>query len=544
MRRSVSLDAAFSPPFELFILSAEPLVVRACGTSTIATIKTLISKKRINFDFRAVLCLENSGSNPVPLGDDVTLESIGLDVAQFPTLMLLPAAEPASPLPERVSWLQSGVPSVPKSSSPHRQPAPVAPLHQTPKTAPGLTRSKTEPREIFSNKALRLQRLLQKAELRAAVQLQLSWRAKQTRLAEAAMEAARREREQVEEVMKREHEHAILITREREQAAAEAMRLREREQVEKAKRERNAREEEAENAELAAAALDLEAATRLERELRVAANVARARVSTAPAPMKDIAVAAAAAAAAAVTVAAARSQHWSGSPPGSPPRAGFSSSSEQAVATSQHDADEGREQGQEQEQEEDDNPLAGIDPSLLRAVQTIQSRWRRAVIRRRAWHRRQSVSRHGSVHQGLAHKQTGYRRFGRWQLVTWGLRFVELAEEAICYQHVRSRRQPIPGGQLASRLSDEASRLPRLKIMRRRPKCIQASGAKKLIPYESIRRVGVQSDDQTVLVLECFERVYFFKMPTTAHCSEWAAALCVAAAQINGNELETSNMAI
>ena len=59
---------------------------------------------------------------------------------------------------------------------------------------------------------------------------------------------------------------------------------------------------------------------------------------------------------------------------------------------------------------------------------------------------------------------------------------------------------------------------------------LEPHGLVRLIRYDSIRRVGVDSDDPHVLVLQCLDRDYLFRFEAASHCAEWADVLCEAAA--------------
>ena len=116
---------------------------------------------------------------------------------------------------------------------------------------------------------------------------------------------------------------------------------------------------------------------------------------------------------------------------------------------------------------------------------------------------------------GFIHKQTAFRAFGRLQLVTWRLRHVEVTQDALCYYHVRRRSQ---------RSSSRASGSAGFTFSHERV------GEAKLIPLGAVSRVCVQRDDKRVLVLQCQEREFFFRLPSRAICDEWAAKLSVVAA--------------
>ena len=120
---------------------------------------------------------------------------------------------------------------------------------------------------------------------------------------------------------------------------------------------------------------------------------------------------------------------------------------------------------------------------------------------------------------GLVHKETGFRSFGRFEVVRWRQRYAFTTPEALCYQHVRSTRhlQRAPSSSNSTTLAATAQKEPHGKITR--------------IAFDTIRRIGVEADDPHVLVLQCFEREYFFRFSSAPHCEEWAAVLCAAAAQ-------------
>jgi hypothetical protein len=114
-------------------------------------------------------------------------------------------------------------------------------------------------------------------------------------------------------------------------------------------------------------------------------------------------------------------------------------------------------------------------------------------------------------------KQTAFRAFGRMQLVTWRLRHVEVTQDAVCYYRVRRRSQQSSSSISASFPGGERHTHER-------------AGEAKLIPLETVRRVGVQRDDKRVLVLQCREREFFFRLPSRAECDEWATKISVMAA--------------
>ena len=105
---------------------------------------------------------------------------------------------------------------------------------------------------------------------------------------------------------------------------------------------------------------------------------------------------------------------------------------------------------------------------------------------------------------GLIHKEVGFRTIGSWQLISWRLRYCFTTSDALCYQHVHAGSA---------------------KRERRRGQPVRTAGRPKSIPFASIHRVGVQRDDQQVLVLQCTDRDYTFRFKTAPDCAEWAAAL-------------------
>jgi hypothetical protein len=66
---------------------------------------------------------------------------------------------------------------------------------------------------------------------------------------------------------------------------------------------------------------------------------------------------------------------------------------------------------------------------------------------------------------GVVEKETGFRSFGSWQLVTWNRRFLFTTPEALCYRHVNGRQKP--------------------------------TGRTTPIAFSSIQRVGVHADGAT-----------------------------------------------
>ena len=72
--------------------------------------------------------------------------------------------------------------------------------------------------------------------------------------------------------------------------------------------------------------------------------------------------------------------------------------------------------------------------------------------------------------------------------------------EALCYRHVR------PGSQA-----------PR--------------GKTTSIAFRTVQRVGVHTDEPTVLFLDCATRQYFFRFPSATLCETCAGRIAVAAAQ-------------
>ena len=101
---------------------------------------------------------------------------------------------------------------------------------------------------------------------------------------------------------------------------------------------------------------------------------------------------------------------------------------------------------------------------------------------------------------GVVDKESGFRAWGTWQLVTWSRRWMFTTHEALCYRHVR------PGSQM-----------PR--------------GKTTSIAFRTVQRVGVHSDEPTVLFLDCATRQYFFRFPSAVLCETFAARIAVAAAQ-------------
>jgi hypothetical protein len=71
---------------------------------------------------------------------------------------------------------------------------------------------------------------------------------------------------------------------------------------------------------------------------------------------------------------------------------------------------------------------------------------------------------------------------------------------ALCYRHVR------PGSQA-----------PR--------------GKTTSIAFRTVQRVGVHTDEPTVLFLDCATRQYFFRFPSATLCETCAGRIAVAAAQ-------------
>ena len=91
---------------------------------------------------------------------------------------------------------------------------------------------------------------------------------------------------------------------------------------------------------------------------------------------------------------------------------------------------------------------------------------------------------------------------GRWQLITWQDRYVFATPTALCWQHVAPLRPGGGGGE---------------------PK-----GPVSQVPFTSMRRVGVQEDDRTCMLIECAGRHYCFRFRSQANCSAWASVLCAA----------------
>ena len=127
---------------------------------------------------------------------------------------------------------------------------------------------------------------------------------------------------------------------------------------------------------------------------------------------------------------------------------------------------------------------------------------------------------------GFVYKEVGgIRTLGRWDIIAWRLRYAYTTKDALCYQRVRTQvgrkraavkplREP-----MNSQLGPDGARDGAVP-----------TGAPKAIPFDSILRVGVASNDQHVLVLQCIDRDYSFRFPSAPHCEQWAAALCAAAA--------------
>lgn len=101
---------------------------------------------------------------------------------------------------------------------------------------------------------------------------------------------------------------------------------------------------------------------------------------------------------------------------------------------------------------------------------------------------------------GVVEKETGFRSMGSWQLVTWKRRFMYTTPDALCYRHVGL-----------------ASQMPR--------------GKTTAVAYSTMQRVGVHADEPTVLLIECEQRQYFFRLQSVAQCERWAAIITVAASQ-------------
>lgn len=126
----------------------------------------------------------------------------------------------------------------------------------------------------------------------------------------------------------------------------------------------------------------------------------------------------------------------------------------------------------------------------------------------------------------LLHKQTGFKAFGRWQVVTWRLRLVEVTRDDVCYQHVRLKRRRNGDGQGSNARvrnggdgrSTEVSNAVQLEG-------VQRVGVAKRIPLSSLKCVGVQRDDPRVLILQNAEREFFFRLQSAAQCDVWAQSL-------------------
>ena len=103
---------------------------------------------------------------------------------------------------------------------------------------------------------------------------------------------------------------------------------------------------------------------------------------------------------------------------------------------------------------------------------------------------------------GVLQKETGFHSAGRWQLITWQDRYVFATPTALCWQHVAPLRPGGGGGE---------------------PK-----GPVSQVPFTSMRRVGVQEDDRTCMLIECAGRHYCFRFRSQANCSAWASVLCAA----------------
>ena len=101
---------------------------------------------------------------------------------------------------------------------------------------------------------------------------------------------------------------------------------------------------------------------------------------------------------------------------------------------------------------------------------------------------------------GVVEKESGFRAWGTWQLVTWSRRWMFITHAALCYRHVRMGSQT-PRGKTTS------------------------------IAFRSVQRVGVHSDEPTVLFLDCATRQYFFRFPSAVLCETFAGRIAVAAAQ-------------
>lgn len=97
----------------------------------------------------------------------------------------------------------------------------------------------------------------------------------------------------------------------------------------------------------------------------------------------------------------------------------------------------------------------------------------------------------------VVEKETGFRTWGSWQLVTWCRRYLYTTPEALCYQHLDRHQVP--------------------------------HGLTKSIAFSTVERVGVHADEPTVLLLECVTRQYFFRFPSVVLCEAWAGLITVAA---------------
>ena len=100
---------------------------------------------------------------------------------------------------------------------------------------------------------------------------------------------------------------------------------------------------------------------------------------------------------------------------------------------------------------------------------------------------------------------------------------MEVTQDAICYYHVRRNRR-----KGSSRATGGGS------------SSLERSGDAKLIPLGTVRRFGVQRDDKRVLILQCAEREFFFRLPSKVSCDEWVERLCnVAAVQAAAEKAAT-----
>ena len=101
-------------------------------------------------------------------------------------------------------------------------------------------------------------------------------------------------------------------------------------------------------------------------------------------------------------------------------------------------------------------------------------------------------------------KGDGLARLVGLAVVRWRQRYAFTTPEALCYQHVRSTRhlQRAPSS-CSTTLAATAQR---------------SHGKITRIAFDTIRRIGVEADDPHVLVLQCFERQYFFRFSSAPHC--------------------------